>query len=288
MSVITVRRSVADVVKAIDALPPLPAIALRVVQVAQDPRASASDLALVVSADPGLSARVLRIANSAVYRRAREVTSVQEALVVLGFQQARNVAVSAAITGAYAPDSRNALFRIEHFWRHSLAVAFQASEYAAEANIDAPSAFTAGILHNMGRLAMFYADPAGIDQAVAEVIRSGRSLEHVEWELLGYNHGELGALLGAKWKLPANSREAIARHHADASANPAPSALTACVARADRFCLDNGILPGYVIPEPETLRRLPNPGLQRLLRQVDQLMELILSETAGALFVESL
>ncbi|MCA9826076.1 MAG: HDOD domain-containing protein [Dehalococcoidia bacterium] len=265
----------------LDALPPLPAVALRVMQVAQDPASSASDLALVISSDPGLSARILRIVNSAAYRRSeREVTSVQEALVVLGFVQARNVAISSAITSAYAPDSLNALFRISHFWRHSLSVAFKAAEIAASTRkLAVPSAFTAGILHNMGRLAMFHADPAGMDQAVAAAIGEGLTLEEAEDNLLDYNHSELGGALAMRWKLPAEIVTAIARHH---EASPGDESLAAVVAKADEFCHANGILPGYVIPLPEgEAPPPPSPDMARLLRQVDGLMEMVVGESGA-------
>ena len=197
---------------AIDALPPLPAVAIRVMEVAQNPKSSASDLALVVSSDPGLSGRLLRVVNSAAYRRSREITSVQEALVTLGFVQARNMAISGAIAGAYAPDALNALFRIEVFWRHSIAVAFKAAEFAGKSRrLDVPSAFTAGILHNMGRLAMYYADAAGLDQAIAAAMARGVFLEAVEGELLGADHAEVGGLLARRWKLPQDIQDAVAR-----------------------------------------------------------------------------
>lgn len=270
-----------DLVKAIEALPPLPAIALRVIQVAQNPKSSAAELALVVSADPGLSARILRIANSAAYRRTRAVTSVQEALVVLGFVQARNVAVSSAITSAFAPDMLHALFRIDAFWRHSIAVAFKAAEIASKSSsLDAPSAFTAGILHNMGRLAMFYADPAGLDQAVAEAIQRGVSLESVEEELMQYNHAELGGLLAMKWKLPPEIRDAIARHH---HRDLPPATLASAVAAADHYCSEHGLLPGYVLPGIDDREVAPEFG--HLIRQVDELMVLVAGETAGAQFI---
>lgn len=272
-----------DLVQAIEALPPLPAVALRVIQVAQNPKSSAAELALVVSADPGLSARILRIANSAAYHRARPVTSVQEALVVLGFVQARNVAVSSAITSAFAPDILHALFRIDSFWRHSIAVAFKASELAAKTGkIDSPSAFTAGILHNMGRLAMFYADPAGLDQAVAEAMSRDVKLEIVEDELLHYNHAELGGLLAMKWKLPSEIRDAIARHHQD---NLPESTLAHVVAAADRYCCEHGVLPGYVVPVLRGSRAEPEPGFRQLMRQVDELMVLVAGESTGVQFV---
>lgn len=268
-----------DLARAVDALPPLPAVALKVMQVAQDPRSSASDLAMVVNTDPGLSARILRVVNSAAYRRANEVTSVQQALVVLGFVQARNIAISSAITSAYTPDALNALFRISAFWRHSLTVAFRSADIAARGRrLDVPSAFTAGILHNMGRLAMFYADPAGVDQAVAAAIGQDRPLEEVERELLGYDHGVLGGELAAKWKLPVEIREAVAQHHDHSGSE---SNLAGVVAAADAFCMTHGIFPGYVIPAWET----PPGGLpdevSRLLRQVDTLMELVGSSSVG-------
>jgi HD-like signal output (HDOD) protein len=263
----------ADLIKAIEALPPLPAVALRVIQVAQDPKASASDLSLIVSADPGLSARILRIANSAAYRRSREVTSVQDALVVLGFVQARNLAVSSAITSAYSPDALHALFRIDTFWRHSITVAFRAAELATKCRkVDIPSAYTAGILHNMGRLAMFYSDPAGLDQAVAEALRSGRPLADVEDELLGYNHAELGGLLAIKWRLPADIRDAIARHN---QVELPDGSLASLVAQAAAFCTRNGLFPGYVVPPPAGSLRDVTPDFRHLAERVEELMALV-------------
>ena len=268
-----------EVLAAVDALPPLPAVALRVMQVAQNPKSSASDLALVVSADPGLSARILRIVNSAAYRRSREITSVQEALVMLGFVQARNVAISGAISGAYSPDANNALFRIETFWRHALAVAFMAADLASRGSpVDVPSAFTAGILHNMGRLAMFYADPAGLDQAVAEAMRTGHTLEQVEADMLGYDHAEVGGQLATRWQLPRAIIEAIAQHHEE---HTHPDSLGGVVARADAFCTLSGLFPGYVIPAPAGTREERSPEFARLMKQVDSLMELVRGSSVG-------
>jgi HD-like signal output (HDOD) protein len=247
-------------------------------QVAQDPKASASDLALVVSADPGLSSRILRVVNSAAYRRMREVTSVQQALVTLGFVQARNLAISGAIAGSYAPDALNALFRIETFWRHSIAVAFKAAELAGQGRrVDVPSAFTAGIVHNMGRLALFYRDPALVDQAVARAMAEGRTLEEVEAEL-GFDHAAAGELLAQKWKLPEAICEAIGRHHEPLETN---QTLPGCVAMADRYVVQNGLLPGYVLPpEPGTVR-VPAPEFAQLMKQVDALMELVTGQPVG-------
>ncbi len=267
------------ILAAIEALPPLPAVALRVMEVAQNPRSSASDLALVVSSDPGLSGRILRVVNSAAYRRSREITSVQEALVTLGFVQARNMAISGAIAGAYAPDALNALFRIEVFWRHSIAVAFKAAELAGKSRrLDVPSAFTAGILHNMGRLAMFYADPAGLDQAIAEAMRLGVALEDVEHQWLGYHHADVGGLLAKRWNLPAEIQEAVSRHH---GAPEDEVSLAGVVASADRFVTANGLLAGYVVPPALGELPVPTSEFLQLTRQVDALMELVKGSPTG-------
>jgi putative nucleotidyltransferase with HDIG domain len=269
----------AQILAAIEALPPLPAVALRVMEVAQNPKSSASDLAMVVSSDPGLSGRLLRVVNSAAYRRSREITSVQEALVTLGFVQARNMAISGAIAGAYAPDALNALFRIEVFWRHSIAVAFKAAELAGKTRrLDVPSAFTAGILHNMGRLAMFYADSTALDQAIAECLARGETLEALEPELLGYDHAETGGLLARRWNLPAEIQEAVARHH---KAPHDEVSLPGVIAAADAFVTGNGLLPGYIVPPAYGEVPAPTPEFLHLSKQVESLMELVKGTPAG-------
>lgn len=268
-----------QVLAAVEALPPLPAVALRVMQVAQDPRSSAADLAIVVSADPGLSARILRMANSAAYRRSRDITSVQDALVMLGFVLARNVAISGAIAGAYAPDCLNALFRIDAFWRHSIAVAFRASELAGKSRrIDVPSAFTAGILHNMGRLAMFYADPAALDQAVAQAMAADSALEPVEERLIGYDHAAVGGILAEKWNLPPDVIDAIRGHH---GGHDGETTLAGMVAAADRFCTEHGLLPGYIVPGHMEQLGQPSDDFLRLMKQVEALMQLVVGSPVG-------
>ncbi len=266
------RKTREQIVAAVESLPPLPAVAFRVVATAQDPNASAKDLSLVVSADPGLTARLLRIVNSVAYARRRHVTSVQEALVILGFIQARNIAVASAIAGTYPPDPGNALFRISSFWRHSLAVAFKASEAAAGTRVDPPTAFTTGVIHNIGRLAIFNADPAGLDQAVVRAITEDVPLETIEHEALGYDHAEIGGLLAAKWGLPVEIQQAIADHHHAADATP----LTKLIANADRFCVEQGILPGYVVPEPLSNHEPRSAKMQALLQRVDELINHII------------
>ena len=257
---------------ALDALPPIPAVALRVMQVAQDARSSASDLANVVVADPGLSIAMLRVVNSAAHRRLVEITSVKEALVLLGFVQARNVAIAGAIAFVFAPTATTEHFSVEAFWRHSLGVAFRASDLASErGRVDPGTAFTAGVIHNMARLAMYFTDPWGLDRATASAVARGITLEQAERELLDYDHCVLGAELARRWQLPSAIREAIAGHHGEAKA---PS-LASLLASADRYCMDHGLMPGYAVPPAESGG--PDPIWEKTVHQVDVLTAMILA-----------
>jgi putative nucleotidyltransferase with HDIG domain len=267
-------------VRAMDSLPPLPAIALRVVQVVQNPDSSAADLATVVSADPGLSAQFLRVANSAAYRRSREVSSVKDALVLMGFSQARNLAIGGAIATAFPPDALHALFRIETFWRHSLAVAFQAGRIAERTkSVDVATAFTAGVLHDIGRLAMFHADPSGLDQAVAQHLKREEALEDVELAVLGYDHSAVGGRLAARWGLPEDVSEAISRHH---EPDLDPSTLPGVISAADQFCIAAGFHSGVEHPAPLGTHPAPmSPEIEKLHGEVNGLTAMIRGASVG-------
>ena len=267
-------------VSAMDSLPPLPAIALRVVQVVQDPNSSAGELATVVSADPGLSAQFLRVANSAAYRRSNEVSSVKEALVLIGFSQARNLAIGGAIATAFPPDALHALFRIETFWRHSLAVAFQAGRIAQKlSSVDVATAFTSGVLHDIGRLAMFHADPSGLDQAVAKHLAGEGTLEEIELEVLGYSHGQVGGRLAGRWGLPEDVTEAITLHH---EADLDPKTLPGVIATADQFCMAAGFHSGVEHPAPLGTQLAPlSAEAEKLHGEVNGLTAMIRGASAG-------
>lgn len=228
---------------------------------------------MVISSDPGLSARILRIVNSVAYRRSREVTSVQEGLVVLGFIQARNIAISSAITSAYAKGTAETPFQMEAFWRHAIAVAFKASELASSMRrIDSPSAFTTGIVHDMGRLAMFHANPEAMNHAVELVVERGITIEEAEAETLDCDHAVVGGELAERWKLPRDVIDAIARHH---SVSDMEESLAGVIARSDRYCSSHGIMPCYFVEDDEPEDATPEPPFVRLMAQVDSLMEMV-------------
>lgn len=235
--------AIRDLFEAVESLPPLPTVAMRVVQLCNDPRSNAADLVTVVSADPGLTARMLRTANSPVYRRLTEVTSIQQAIVAMGFSQARNLALTGALATAYPPEPAGSAFRMSLFWRHSLAVAFRASDLVRRSRAGDPaSAFTAGVLNNIGRLVVYHHNRQALEEAVLAAHAEGVPLDDIEQRELGYDHAQAGGLLAIRWGLPGGICAAISRHH-----QGPPGSLANAVADADAFCTAHGIGPGYVI-----------------------------------------
>jgi HD-like signal output (HDOD) protein len=235
-----------ELLERIDELPPLPAVAARVMAIADDQTTSALDLAQVLSADQAMTARLIKISNSAYYGFARKVSSVREAVVVLGFKQVKQVAVSASMMNAFGRDRRaDDPFDLDLFWGHSVAVAVAAEGIAKRTRQAKPEdAFTAGILHDIGRLVMQLTLPSEFRQAVTMARSGSMPLHAAEALLTGYDHQEVGRALGELWKFPAHLTEAVSCHHSE-SLTPHNDGLSGCVAQADRLVNHYGLYCGY-------------------------------------------
>ena len=242
-------KDTAVLLERIDELPPLPAVAARIMALADDETTSALDLAQVLSTDQALTAKLIRISNSAYYGFARKVSTVREAVVVLGFKQVRQMAVGASLMNAFSRHYEGGGdFDLDLFWGHSVAVAV-ASESIAKKTRAArgEDAFTAGILHDIGRLVIRMTMPREFEEAV-RMARTGQvSLHQAELEITGYDHQAVGLALGERWKFPSHLVDAVADHH-DESRTPSPDGLAGVVAQANRLVLYYGLFCGYDAP----------------------------------------
>lgn len=212
---------------------------------AEDDRTSAMDLAQVLATDQALTAKLIRISNSAYYGFARRISTVREAVVMLGFKQVRQVSIGASMMNSFGRRGVNDGFDLDLFWGHSVAVAV-ASEALAKKTLGAKpeDAFTAGILHDIGRLVLRQVMPEEFAQAVA-IARSGELPLHLaELETTGFAHDEIGQALGAKWKFPGHLVDAVACHH-DESLSATGDGLAGVVAQANRLMLHFGLFCGY-------------------------------------------
>lgn len=230
-------------------LTPLPAIAMQVMRVAEDDRFSAYDLAAVISADQALTAKLLRLANSAYYGFSRRISTVRDAVVLLGFREVKSAATAAALVDMTADRSNvQGPFSIDLFWGHAIACAVVADVIAREtgmANIE--EAFTAGILHDIGLLALSAHDerlPGLVQRALGQNVR----LIDLEREELGFTHADVGRRIAERWHFPPQLVDAIGLHHSiDLVADR--HGLAYVVAYANLVCEQLGLWSGY---DPET------------------------------------
>lgn len=209
-----------ELLAALRDLPPLPSLVLELVESLGHEELSAAQLATKISQDQALAAKTLRLANSSFYGRGRRVGSVADAIGVLGLRTVRGVVTAAGLAGSFG---RSADFDHDSFWRHSLASALAAQALASElGRDDADLAFTVGLLHDIGRLAL----ASAFAPAHAEVERLRRDEDRLACEaeraVLGIDHAEVGGLIARHWNFSPAIVDAIREHHAP----PAGGGLT--------------------------------------------------------------
>lgn len=193
----------------------LPDVAMRIARMVEDPNSSATDIGREISNDAALTARVLRIANSAAYGQNRKIATVSRAITVLGVRQVRDLTVGLTAVRAFDGIS-NDLVTMDVFWRHSVLCAVAAGQIAARrdaARTESP--FVAGLLHDIGQLVMFSRAP---DAARASLLMMADAphdlgLYLCERAVLNFDHGVVGASLARNWGLPESLLECIEFHH---------------------------------------------------------------------------
>ncbi|UXY14891.1 HDOD domain-containing protein [Chitiniphilus purpureus] len=202
-------------------LPTIPKVVQELIDTFDRDEVDIDAIASKIALDQVITAKVLRLANSSHYGASRKVASVDDAIVVLGFNVLRTLVVASGVTGAFVSPKG---FDRQQFWKHSLAVAATAKWLAKPAKVPPEIAFTTGMLHNIGELLIHVVDPelAGrIDQQVA----TGGNRVRLEETQIGFDYVQVGAELARRWSFPNEIVEAI-RHQHDPQQQQPPSALT--------------------------------------------------------------
>lgn len=226
-------------IQRIEELPTLPTTLSKIISVAENPDSGARDLAIVISQDQSISSMVLRLVNSAFYGHFRNISSISHAIVILGFQTVKNLALGTSIFRAQPSGSRP-VFNRNKFWAHSLAVGTFTKRLAPMVKgadkIDPETAFVTGLLHDLGKVIF--------DNYFNEEYRqaSDQARERKEWirvaeeETLGMSHTLAGRMLAEKWHFPANVVSAIGFHHDPEKAGADSGVLSPLVHVANHCC----------------------------------------------------
>jgi putative nucleotidyltransferase with HDIG domain len=284
MAALITRLTAPEVAAAVAELPPMPSSIQEVISACDDQDMTVGQLSQVVLRDQSLTANILKLANSSFYGHARRVTTVTEAVVMLGFSAIKSLAISSHTARLLSGSLPGYGLQQGELWRHSISVAFTARRLAVEVQL-APveEAFVAGLLLDIGKTIL----SSYMENAFDEVTRISQErrvpFHEVEAELLGFDHAELGAQIASSWSFPPELEEAIRFHHSPSGATLKP-ALAHCVHLADAACMmlgvglgGDGLMYGM---DPASLAVLDITP-DRLMRLMDDVGPLVANDPFG-------
>lgn len=266
----------------IDKLTSFSDVALRISEVVADDNSTAEDIGALIETDPALSAALLRIANSAAYIRVDPVDNISMAVKVVGFNQVRDLAFAITATSAF-DGIPNELISVEDFWKHSLycAVASQLLANAAKM-CRGTSLFTAGLLHDIGQLAMFSQEPELSRKALQHYLDQiePESICHSERLVFGFDHTDVGSELALSWGFPEPLRAAIAYHH-----EPATGGEQADIAMIVNVANSLAVLAELDSTQFEDASSISEEALERINLDNEALLEIVAAtrESTGEL-----
>lgn len=191
----------------------LPEVTMRIIEVVQDPRSTAHDLHKIVSNDPALSARVLRVVNSAFYGLPGQIGSIDRAIMLLGLNAVKNIAIAASLTKMFNQKVPCDDFSGKDLWTHSAAVGAANKLITTAIGLALPDeAFLAGLIHDLGLVALLQCYNDKVPEVV-DAVRAGVPFRTAEEKIIGADHQEIGMALAAKWKFPRSFQYVAGYHH---------------------------------------------------------------------------
>ena len=232
--------SLEDVVRRIHDLPSLPLIVLELLTAMDQEDASIGFLAERISHDQALTAKTLRLANSSFYGMPSAVTTIQQAIAILGFGTVRMLVAAASIKQTFSQEG-HAAFDFRQFWRYAIATAICAKSLAPAMRVSPDTAFITGLLHDVGQLVLAMQFPIQYTAVLTQVAAEDCALLDAERTVLGIDHALVGGALAAHWSFPHEMQVAVERHHAEHGAGSEGMTLVVHLADALAHAMD---LPG--------------------------------------------
>lgn len=208
-----IKATAQEFVEGVNSVASLPSIYYRVSEVINHPRSSAKDIANIVAEDPGLTARVLKLVNSAFFGFANKVDTVSQSVAIVGTQQLCDLCLATSIIQAFK-DIPEDIVNMESFWRHSLACGVCCrilARYHGAQNVE--RFFVAGMLHDIGSLILYSRMQKKEKEILDECSRNNILLHRMEFKVYGFDHAQVGEALIKQWNLPENLQEAVGNHH---------------------------------------------------------------------------
>lgn len=258
-----------EVVNSITDLRPMSEVATRVLELSQSDGSSTDEIATVITADQALSAKLLRLSNSAYYGFPRRIATIREAVVLLGLQAVRSATLASCVMDTMEGTN---IIKSSEFWRFSVTVGMLTEVSASATRTFQQEAFTAGVMHNVGQLALDQQLPDGLREAIKYSAEHEVTLSLGEQAVLGFTAFELGAALALHWNFPESLADALASH-----ARPAPDSLAAHISRARGFAqalgLPDGLRRGQLTVTPASWTVPPFSIALRRFGEIEGVLE---------------
>ncbi|MDB5302552.1 MAG: hypothetical protein JWM97_101 [Phycisphaerales bacterium] len=228
---------VLEMVKKVTTIATIPEVTAKIIHTVEDPRSSAAKLHQIVSHDPALVTRILKVVNSAFYGLPGQIGSIERAIVLLGLNAVKNIAVAASIGQLFRMGKLCEGFTARDLWTHCIAVGVAARDLARQARSPAADeAFLCGMIHDVGILISLQANPEQLREVCDQVKFGTREFCELEREIIGVDHQQLGAALAELWKFPRTCQLVAGHHHDPKSLTGQNRTVVDMVYAADTLC----------------------------------------------------
>ncbi|MCJ7615894.1 MAG: HDOD domain-containing protein [Desulfobacterales bacterium] len=223
-------------------LPTLPVVVNNIIVTARSERTSAKDLADLIITDQAISARVLRLANSAYNGMPQRIDTVGRAIVIIGFKEIISLALGMGVFSALSKKGGETLIDMAELWKHAIGVGFAAKKIAKKIRLIADeTTILTGLLHDIGKIIFCVYFPNEYAEVLKKTANEQTPLHEIEKECLGLDHAEMAYLLMKQWNLPVNLIQPVRYHH-NPSACPKEQVDMAMIVYAANFiCHQSGI-----------------------------------------------
>ncbi|MCP4726633.1 MAG: HDOD domain-containing protein [bacterium] len=269
-----------EIVQSIKRLPTLPIIFEKILDTIDDPRSSAAELQETIKNDQSITAKVLNMANSAYYGYTKQVSDLTRAVVILGFDMVKNIALSVSVFNLFPSGEEDTGFDREQFWLHSIATGYLGKIIAEECRFYEPDkAFISCLLHDIGKVVLdCYFEKKYVDTVKIKNLQK-TSLREAEEKVFGCSHTDVGYWLGEKWNFPEELLESIKNHHNPEISAKRHSQLTHLTYLANIMCQEEEIgiggtvLPVTFLPETLGILNLNNKKLKKIREEIQAIKE---------------
>jgi HD-like signal output (HDOD) protein len=232
-----------EAIAKVTTLATLPEVTVQILRTVEDPRSSASQLHRIVSNDPALVARILKVVNSAFYGLPGQVASIERAIVLLGLHAVKNLAVAASLGQLFRGNLKLCGdFAPKDLWAHCVGVGVAARGLARMMKLHvADEAFLAGMIHDVGLVVHLQVTPEKLRQVCERSLAGEADFCQIEREVIGVDHQEMGRALAAHWKFPRTCQMAAGYHHRPEALGEEGHILVSLVHVADVLCCQEHI-----------------------------------------------